>query len=285
MMIHEVLSRTGLTRKAVEYYIEQGLICPKAKENGYREFSEADVSRLKAISAYRRLDISVSQIKEILDGNAQTIECALIRHRFTVRRMMKKEELLERLLHGAHADEILPELDALEAGKSIADRLLGAFPGYMGRYFALHFSHFLSSPIENETQLEAYGTIVRWLDELPTLQLPDDLQTFLDEMTADICLEKMEMVQDAVFQASEDPAAYFEMHKDQIRTYMELRETEEYRASPAARLMETMAAFQQQNGYNEVFIPAMERLSSEYAMYRERMQSADEVLQRILQAK
>lgn len=280
MMIHEVLSQTGLTRKAIEYYIDQGLVCPKTKENGYREFSEADVLRFKSIAAYRRLDISVSQIREILDGKAQALECALIRHRLAAQQMQKKEELLKRLLHGAQAEEILAEIDALDAGKSIAERLLCAFPGYMGRYFALHFAHFLSSPIKTPMQLKAYETIVRWLDALPPLELPDDLKAFLNETTADICTDTAEEMQASLLQASNDPSAYFEMHEDQIRTYMELRETEEYRSSPAARLMQTMKDFQQQHGYEDVFIPAMERLSPEYAAYRSRLKAADEVFEK-----
>ena len=31
MMIHEVMKETGLTRKAIEYYIDQGLIAPQTQ--------------------------------------------------------------------------------------------------------------------------------------------------------------------------------------------------------------------------------------------------------------
>ena len=37
MLINEVCKECNLTKKAVEYYTEQGLIQPRIKENGYRQ--------------------------------------------------------------------------------------------------------------------------------------------------------------------------------------------------------------------------------------------------------
>ena len=42
MLINEVCKECNLTKKAVEYYTEQGLIQPRITENGYRQFSETD---------------------------------------------------------------------------------------------------------------------------------------------------------------------------------------------------------------------------------------------------
>lgn len=50
MLINAVCKECSVTKKAVEYYIEQGLISPIVQENGYREFSEEDVRQLKKIS-------------------------------------------------------------------------------------------------------------------------------------------------------------------------------------------------------------------------------------------
>ena len=47
MLINEVCKECNLTKKAVEYYTEQGLIQPRIKENGYRQFSETDALKLK----------------------------------------------------------------------------------------------------------------------------------------------------------------------------------------------------------------------------------------------
>ena len=277
MMIHDVMEKTGLTRKAIEYYIAQGLIAPQTQENGYRAFSAEDVSRIRAIAVYRRLGVSVAEIREILDGDqAKALGSILIRRRIDAQRQMKKDALLNRLATGTQIEEIQAELNALEAGANIADRLFNAFPGYLGQYISLHFAHFLMTPVEQIQQAEAYETIVRWLDALPPLELSEELQALLDEMSAALPVGQMEDVHAAVLRMSEDPGAYLKEHEENIRTYLAMKETKEYRESPAARLMEAMKDFQQQNGYTDVFIPAMERLSPAYAAYRERMEAANE---------
>ncbi len=60
MLINEVCKRCGLTKKAIEYYEEQGLTRPQIMENGYRVFSEDDVIQLNKIAVLRGLGISVS---------------------------------------------------------------------------------------------------------------------------------------------------------------------------------------------------------------------------------
>jgi DNA-binding transcriptional MerR regulator len=59
-----------LTKKAVVYYIEQGLACPAIMENGYRDFSENDVERLRKISILRGLGLAVSDIQMVLENQS-----------------------------------------------------------------------------------------------------------------------------------------------------------------------------------------------------------------------
>ena len=46
MLINEVCKKCSLTKKAIEYYEEQGLTHPQIMENDYRAFSEDDVIQL-----------------------------------------------------------------------------------------------------------------------------------------------------------------------------------------------------------------------------------------------
>ena len=69
MLINEVCKRCGLTKKAIEYYEEQGLTRPQIMENGYRVFSEDDVIQLNKIAVLRGLGISVADIKTVLAEN------------------------------------------------------------------------------------------------------------------------------------------------------------------------------------------------------------------------
>ena len=66
MLINEVCKLTGLTKKAIEYYEKQGLIKPIKSDNGYRNYSQEDIALLNEISLYRKLDISIKDIKVII---------------------------------------------------------------------------------------------------------------------------------------------------------------------------------------------------------------------------
>ena len=72
VLINEVCKTCALTKKAVEYYIEQGLISPCILENGYRDFSKDDVERLKKISVLRQLGLSVADIRRTLNDPGGT---------------------------------------------------------------------------------------------------------------------------------------------------------------------------------------------------------------------
>lgn len=67
MRIKEVIEKTGLSRRTIQFYISQKLIMPKEDPvNGYHDFSEEDVRNLIIISRLRRLDFPVSDIRHIL---------------------------------------------------------------------------------------------------------------------------------------------------------------------------------------------------------------------------
>lgn len=68
MEIRELVSNTGVPAKTIRYYEEiQLLPAPARKSNGYREYSEEDINRLKLVAGARRLDFSLGEISEILD--------------------------------------------------------------------------------------------------------------------------------------------------------------------------------------------------------------------------
>ena len=47
MLINETSKITNLTKKAIDYYIEQRLVSPVFLDNGYRDFREEDLEVLK----------------------------------------------------------------------------------------------------------------------------------------------------------------------------------------------------------------------------------------------
>ena len=67
MRINEVSEKCNITKRAIKYYEEKHLIKIKKDENGYRCYTTDDVKRLKEINCYRKLDIEIQKIKEILE--------------------------------------------------------------------------------------------------------------------------------------------------------------------------------------------------------------------------
>ncbi len=70
MNIKIAAEKTGLTKKAIKYYECEGLINPsKNSSNNYREYTDTDIVKLNLIGALRVIDIPVSEIKCLIEGN------------------------------------------------------------------------------------------------------------------------------------------------------------------------------------------------------------------------
>ena len=68
MQIKEACRCCRLTKKSIQYYEEKDLICPRKLENGYRDYSKADIQTLKEISVLRSLGLNIREIKKILES-------------------------------------------------------------------------------------------------------------------------------------------------------------------------------------------------------------------------
>ena len=62
MLLNEIAKETGMTKRAVKYYEEKGLLSVHKDGNGYRNYSPQDVETLKKISVYRKLGISMDKL-------------------------------------------------------------------------------------------------------------------------------------------------------------------------------------------------------------------------------
>jgi len=69
MKIQELERRTGLERPSIRFYEKEDLLNPKRLENGYRDYSDADVELLKKIKLLRRLGMSVDKIRNLQQGS------------------------------------------------------------------------------------------------------------------------------------------------------------------------------------------------------------------------
>ena len=76
MTIKEVERKTGIIKQNIRFYEKEGLLTPsRNKDNGYREYNEADIQRLTEIKLYRKLDISLEDIKKIYEESLEIDVC------------------------------------------------------------------------------------------------------------------------------------------------------------------------------------------------------------------
>ena len=124
MKINEVEELTGITKKNIRFYEEQGLFSPgRNAENGYRVYGDREVQILKQIKLMRKLGVSIEDIRQMLAGK-NTVADGMRRHLVTVEREKKNLEHaidlcrelqeLDVPLSEIDTDGILAQMDALE---------------------------------------------------------------------------------------------------------------------------------------------------------------------------
>ena len=66
MNIGTAAERAGLPAKTIRYYEDIGLLRPERRDNGYRDYSAADVHRLRFLQRARSLGFSVDECRQLL---------------------------------------------------------------------------------------------------------------------------------------------------------------------------------------------------------------------------
>ena len=132
MKIQQVEELVGITKKNIRFYEEQGLLSPGRAENGYREYGQADVGRLKQIKLLRKLAVPIEDIRGVLQGVVSLDGCLtwqlreFDRQRESLSAMEgMTKELLSRpnvTLSDLDAEECLERIERLEKeGQSFMD--------------------------------------------------------------------------------------------------------------------------------------------------------------------
>lgn len=284
MLINEIAKSCNITKKAVQYYVEQGLIAPKILENGYKDFSEQDMELLKQIVLYRKLGLSISEIKLVFE-NHNEISCILHQRTLELEREKAKQELLKRIENGEKVENLEQEINNINSNTMIIKKLLELFPSYYGKFISLNFSRYLTGKIETEEQMKAFHQIIEFFDNVPDIHLPEDLQQYLDdyleEYSSEEGIEKINYILQAKDKAVRNIDEFVKSNKDILEEYKKWKQTDEYKNSPAFRLMEYMKQVCTSNGYYEVFIPAMRKISPLYNEYYEQLLKANDEFVRI----
>jgi DNA-binding transcriptional MerR regulator len=289
MLIKEACTLCGLTKKAVLYYEQQGLIFPDLLPNGYRNYSAQDIDILKEICVLRSCGLTIQQIKEILTSKHKATKLTQYRHLQELKLLQLKnvQANLDKLIQNYNVEDSFKALMIQDQTDfSIREKLIHSFPGLFGIYLSLHFGRFLHHHMENEVQREAYTKIVSYLDDL-AFEMSDEQHSeqnneLLDYMEELLQLQEGEQLKqveqammDSLTEVNVQPETFFE--RQSIADYITYRTSEEYKQTPAGKMALLLRQFQQQSGYKENFIANMKILSPSYASYYTQLEALNEL--------
>nr|WP_294662156.1 MerR family transcriptional regulator [uncultured Blautia sp.] len=123
MKIKQVEELVGITRKNIRFYEDQGLLNVERAENGYREYHQEDVIRLQEIKLFRKMDISIEEMK-LLFEKKKSLQICLEQHLKELEHrkegLLKMQDMCERLilehrsLESLNAEECLEEIEQME---------------------------------------------------------------------------------------------------------------------------------------------------------------------------
>lgn len=97
MKIKEVCVQTGLTERAVRFYVQQRLLSPQAQPRGRRtwlDFSPADVERLRAIATLRKAGFTLEEIRSMTHDFRKNAPAAAFSLRQRLRESIESYERL-----------------------------------------------------------------------------------------------------------------------------------------------------------------------------------------------
>lgn len=176
MLINEVIRATGLTRKAIYYYVDEKLVMPKEdRTNHYKQYSQEDVERLLVIAQLRKMRLTISEIRAILDS---TERLDLILHQSLQNQINEMVNLtnnvrdlsilLEKLPPNCRLDQLTKVLKSCGTAKSelnYREHFMKLFPGQEGRRYALIiWEAFLDDSFETQEQWDAWQEMVDCID-------------------------------------------------------------------------------------------------------------------------
>lgn len=75
MKTHELEKELGISKHTIFYYEKEGIVTPQRDENGYRSYSQDDLQKLIMVKFLRNLNISIDDVKAILNNELDFKEC------------------------------------------------------------------------------------------------------------------------------------------------------------------------------------------------------------------
>lgn len=275
MLRSEIQKETGLTRKAIAYYEDKGLIHPKKSENGYRDYSEKDLETLVKVSRYKKLGMSISEIKQCISSGGKALPSILRKKQHDLAMDEEKKLILEMLVKGESEELINKKILSLEAKETIYEKLEIAFPGYFGPMLFAAYQPFLHDVLENDRKASFYK-YVTYLDNLPSFELTEGEKNYVENISSCFEMKTLEDLNDAKIYAINHTQKWMEANEEAISQYETYKNSAAYQNSMIKQIQDKLRNFMEENQYYEIAIPLIRKFSKSYDDYYKKLQKANE---------
>ena len=270
MLLNEIINEVGMTKRAVKYYEEKGLLSVDKDSNGYHNYSAQNVETLKKISVYRKLGIGIKDIQSLLESDDQSILLRIYQEKLKEKILQDSElETLKQFINDGNADKA-NELLEYQTDENAIESLL---PGKeWGDYFKNHFKPFLNVRLRTPEQKQALRNILEYCDET-TLKIP-----FMMRIGAKIAGG----IAQETRTADEMIAYYRDMSESEYERLKEMAwkgakmKTGIMKYHPSFVAQRKMQKEFQDKGYNDIFIPNLMVLSPKYAEYKKALDTMND---------
>lgn len=270
MLLNEIVKEVGMTKRAIKYYEEKGLLSVKKDNNGYRNYTKEDVETLKKISIYRKLGICIDDIKKLLETNDKRILLDVYHQKLQEKQMQESElKALKDFIDNGDPDKANELLDY----ETIENAIESMLPEEeWADYLISHFKPFLNVKIKTSEQKQALKNILEYCENT-TLKTPFMMKLGIklsggivketrtaDEMISyyrDMSEEEYERLKDGVLKGAKLKSGILKYHPSYVAQRKMMKEY-------------------QDKGYNDIFIPNLMILSPKYGEYKRALDSIND---------
>ena len=265
MRLNEVIKQVDLSKRAIKFYEEKGLLKTKRDSNGYRNYTDKDISLLKEISSYRKMGIGLSDIKEILNDKS-VLKQILIEKKKEITISQNELEALEKFIENNNIEELYDSVDY----KTLADAIQNSIPGFYGYYFLNHFLPYLQIRIQTKEQQEAYNRLIEFWDNtnirIPFLMKLNSWILFKLNSKKSLIVQ-IEQIDSQIKEMLNPTEEEYEKLKKKVNEGFKLKNSIFYKYSLIGISQRKFMKELQNKGYNDIFIPSMIALSPKYKEY------------------
>ena len=270
MLVNEILKEVGMTRRAIKYYEEKGLLSIKKGTNGYRNYTDEDVKVLKKISVYRKLGISIEDIKNLLNTNDRGILIRVYNQKLQEKQLQESElEALKDFIDNGNPDKANEVLDYT----TIESAIESMFPDEAwAEYLNSHFKPFLNVRIKTPEQKQALENILEYCENT-TLKTPFMMKLGI-KLTSGILTETRTADEMIAYYRDMSDEEYEKLKADVLKGAKLKSGIMKYH--PAFIAQRKMMKEYQDKGYNDIFIPNLMVLSPKYGEYKRALDTVND---------